>query len=167
MLLLVTALSRSLSVKRSNKDFIKGDIFINNYSSFKVFFVLHTVALLGLLWFRLSVSLDYSKYFTKKFCLLQWISIASGIQLCTFPKEMKSECSQADIWLCLMIWKKQQLLGLKDHCTHHLILRLTTSLDRPLTSVLVISEYVMPQESRTLLQVLSGETACEWCWDLV
>lgn len=37
MPLLVTALSRSLSVKRSNKEFINGDFFQNNHSRFKGF----------------------------------------------------------------------------------------------------------------------------------
>lgn len=71
---------------------------------------------------------------------------------------------------CYVQWigNRRQLVELEDHCTFLLTFRLTTLVDRPVTSALHRSEYFTPllQESGSLFQALRAETACEWGWDL-
>lgn len=59
----------------------------------KVFFVvvLHRMSIIGYRMPGYPVFLDCSKYLKENRCLLQWISVFSGIRLPTSPKEMKIE----------------------------------------------------------------------------
>lgn len=106
----------------------------------------------GLPWPRYPISLDNSTYFKEKLCLPQWISRC--LWPSTFPREAKSKGSQTSYFIII------------SNEWGSLPFPVDILID---TSVPDMSEYVARFTTgirHLLLQVLSGETACECGQDL-
>lgn len=161
MLLLTTALSRSQCAKKSSKDCIM-KTFLKTNSSFCCNWYTHE-----------SLDMGCIDSVTQFPWITQNILKKSYICFCGFPLPLASNFphspgnqrvkvhKQADIVLCPMNWKKQQPIELEDHSTFLLTFLSTTLWDRQVHWAGVNTSLPCPQESDTLLQVLSDEMACE------
>lgn len=163
MFVLATARPRSPCTKRNITDMLNEDI-----SQDRAFII--DTHMDHWMWVALTCAQFpriTQKYNKEMFCLHHWTSITSGIQLHSPGKRRLKGHKQVDI-LCPMNWKKKQLVELE----HHYISCWLFDWQHWWTDqwqvhwVGVNTRLALPQDSDTLLQVLSGATASEWDWDL-